>query len=507
MSNVLAFLRHSSNSRDWNQQELAEFYRVEAALLQSGFSITTARGLTDEDDPWFVFCRADNEEVIAHFARVGAEYIIVSNFFQGAVRGRDFRALIRQILDSHPLMRPLQRRHGQKVFLHPAALLTALIASAYVISDKHFPGDSGAADGGHGKNNSLVSMLLEKFSVLAAAVFAVTWIENHGTELLKFFESSPLFHGHDKADYAAAELSAFNAVWQAIHNLEANAHRSTASDDGSHVLPSHGGHEHFATVQGADATLASLVTGKSSEATSSAFGDASPTNSQNPDGGHGDSDAVHASPQFTLPPVPTVGSSDAAALVLATDNAVPNSSEAYHLAASELGNFSAEAVVLSNGSVSVGQALQQAFQQVGFDPELLHTLATTSVNGAAAGSSLDSAALSNGHPSTVGATGLATEASAQPVAIAQPVDASHTEVAQSATQTASVDAQAMQVVAAFLHDTPAYEITLSGANVVIIDTHTADAKLPDFSVMTFDMSDGSTLSIVGIIPSHAQLTA
>lgn len=101
MSNglVLSFLRRPSNSEDWTQQELAEFYRVESALLQGGFAVTTDRGISDEGDPWFIFCRADNEEVIAHFARIDREYVIVSSFFAGAARGRDFRLLIREMLD------------------------------------------------------------------------------------------------------------------------------------------------------------------------------------------------------------------------------------------------------------------------------------------------------------------------------------------------------------------------------------------------------------------------
>ena len=31
---ILSFARRASNSSDWNQQELAEFYRVENMLLQ-----------------------------------------------------------------------------------------------------------------------------------------------------------------------------------------------------------------------------------------------------------------------------------------------------------------------------------------------------------------------------------------------------------------------------------------------------------------------------------------
>src|SRR5271169_4819686 len=109
---VLAFLRRPSRSADWNQQELAEFYRVESALLQGGLSVTTDRGVSDEGDPWFVFCRSDSEEVVAHFARIGDEYLIISSLHAGVARGRDFRMLVREMIEMHPLMLPLKRSQG-----------------------------------------------------------------------------------------------------------------------------------------------------------------------------------------------------------------------------------------------------------------------------------------------------------------------------------------------------------------------------------------------------------
>jgi hypothetical protein len=51
---VLSFARRASDSSDWNQQELSDFYRVESALLQGGLSVTTDRGISDEGDPWFI---------------------------------------------------------------------------------------------------------------------------------------------------------------------------------------------------------------------------------------------------------------------------------------------------------------------------------------------------------------------------------------------------------------------------------------------------------------------
>ncbi len=64
------FGRRRATPRDWSTPEIAEFYRVEAALLQAGLRVTSDRGLTDEGDPWFIFCRAEDDEVIIHLARI-----------------------------------------------------------------------------------------------------------------------------------------------------------------------------------------------------------------------------------------------------------------------------------------------------------------------------------------------------------------------------------------------------------------------------------------------------
>jgi collagen type I alpha len=111
MSNgqVLSFLRRPS-SCDWTQQELAEFYRVEDLLFRGGLAFTTDSGVSDRGDPWFVVCRADTEEVIAHFARIDREYVIVTNLYPGAARGGDFRALVCEVLESHSLTMPIRRK-------------------------------------------------------------------------------------------------------------------------------------------------------------------------------------------------------------------------------------------------------------------------------------------------------------------------------------------------------------------------------------------------------------
>lgn len=128
--NIVSFFRSAPRPRDWNNQELAEFYRVEASLIRSGLSVVTDRGLSDEGDPWFVFCRVDTEEVIVHFARIGGCYVVASPAFDDCVRGNEFRPLIERLIDSHPLVVP-KSRDGNKVFIHPAALLVALVTTCF----------------------------------------------------------------------------------------------------------------------------------------------------------------------------------------------------------------------------------------------------------------------------------------------------------------------------------------------------------------------------------------
>src|SRR6185503_20197999 len=132
---VLSFFRASERG-DWSQRELEEFYRVEDALTKTGVGISTDRGLTDEGEPWFVFFRQDNEEVIVHFARIGGEYVVASNFTEQLVRGRSFQTLERELLDTHPYVLPKQNASRTTVFLHPAALLAALVVTGYVNSSE-----------------------------------------------------------------------------------------------------------------------------------------------------------------------------------------------------------------------------------------------------------------------------------------------------------------------------------------------------------------------------------
>ncbi len=131
MSTVIPFFRPASARQgSWSQQELAEFYRVEAALLRAGFSIASEHGLSDEGEPWFVFCRPDGDAII-HFAKIDGSYLIASEALDRPVRGTDFRTLIDQIARLHPHLLPIPATGtATTLVVHPAALLAALVAAA-----------------------------------------------------------------------------------------------------------------------------------------------------------------------------------------------------------------------------------------------------------------------------------------------------------------------------------------------------------------------------------------
>lgn len=131
VAQIVSFFSRVRASSDWSQQELAEFYRVEAALIQAGIQVETDRGLSDEGDPWFVFCRADDGEVVIHFARFDGLYVIAGPAYEGIARGRDFAALTRDLISRHPLVQPRAPTKKSNVVLHPAAFLIAIVGTAF----------------------------------------------------------------------------------------------------------------------------------------------------------------------------------------------------------------------------------------------------------------------------------------------------------------------------------------------------------------------------------------
>jgi RTX calcium-binding nonapeptide repeat (4 copies) len=137
-ANIVSIDRLLRRSRDWSAQELAEFYRVESALVQAGLNIDTERGLSDEGEPWFAFCRRGDGEVIVHIARIGGFYTLAGPGYEEIAHGPDIGTLVRDLITRHPLVHVPGNKRGSpsKIFLHPAALLAAVVATAFFKSSE-----------------------------------------------------------------------------------------------------------------------------------------------------------------------------------------------------------------------------------------------------------------------------------------------------------------------------------------------------------------------------------
>ncbi len=128
-ADVFRFQKKERHHADWRQDELAQFYRVEATLNRSGLAVETDGGLSDEGDPWFVFCRAGTDDVILHFARCDGVYVIASPGLDQVAHGRDFTALIEALLARYAPFVNLAKADRKSVTLHPSALLFALVVT------------------------------------------------------------------------------------------------------------------------------------------------------------------------------------------------------------------------------------------------------------------------------------------------------------------------------------------------------------------------------------------
>lgn len=138
---VFAFPQRKKGPEPWTNEELAELYRVVDILARAGLATETDMGLSDEGDPWFVFCRADTGDVIAHFARIDGQFVAASVAIDETYKGANFRQIVDQMVRSQPLMLP-PPGPGTRLLLHPVVILTAFVATALAHSEKAMAADT-----------------------------------------------------------------------------------------------------------------------------------------------------------------------------------------------------------------------------------------------------------------------------------------------------------------------------------------------------------------------------
>ena len=129
--------------KDWSNQELADLFRVRQLLSSANVPVETDRGITDEGDPWFVFCHA-NGEVFIHLCRIDGLYVLDSPNVVRPLRGASFNDLIADFTnkalpagssEDDPERRVIRLERGGKIRLHPSAMLAALIWTLFLASE------------------------------------------------------------------------------------------------------------------------------------------------------------------------------------------------------------------------------------------------------------------------------------------------------------------------------------------------------------------------------------
>jgi hypothetical protein len=133
--------------QDWSNQELASLYRAHRLLNLTGISFGVDRGLSDENDPWFVFLD-EADQVFAHFCRIDENYYLDSAAQSDCIVASSLEALVESFARRNEMLKkstPQQDASSQvveftgtarrKVLMHPGVSLAALVWSAYVLSD------------------------------------------------------------------------------------------------------------------------------------------------------------------------------------------------------------------------------------------------------------------------------------------------------------------------------------------------------------------------------------
>ena len=137
VSSALPVFKAASPTKDWSNQERASLYRVQHLLEHAGVPVFTDHGVSDEGDPWFVFCH-DDGDVFVHLCRIDGMYLLDSPTIEKSLKGFDFTDLIDQFIsrsEKRKSAKVVAFKPGEKIFLHPSVMLTALIWTLFLASD------------------------------------------------------------------------------------------------------------------------------------------------------------------------------------------------------------------------------------------------------------------------------------------------------------------------------------------------------------------------------------
>ena len=178
-------MTQASRAGGWTNEELAELYRVEHSLFQAGLVVETECGLSDEGDPWFVYCRG-NGHVVVHAARIDGLYYLYSASLPAPLRGRSFGEIAKTFVAM--IAKGQNAGPSGRVVAHPSALLSLLVAAAVLsvdvlLQDSAHATELSPAPGNHlsAPNPALKAANTRIAKELADVFFSAVWRNSAGS--------------------------------------------------------------------------------------------------------------------------------------------------------------------------------------------------------------------------------------------------------------------------------------------------------------------------------------
>jgi hypothetical protein len=484
---VLQFSRVRKHAGDWTQQELSEFYRVEGALLQAGLRVVTDRGVSDEGDPWFVFCREeDSSDVIAHFARIDYQYVVVSSLFSGVARGPNFRLLVEELLNLHAQMLHQKIGQVQNVFLHPTTLLVMLVAMSFLASSEKSFADHTTSPESFDKGSDRSASFMEAV-LLSAIAITDTWIESHLDTASKILRDGsdailPDTNGASGVPahvVASVDLVSLDTAFPILHSdrglLPTRADFQAVERDGSGDVDAPG----LAVRPGSMISSIEHNRDAAAESTSSSI-----SNIGHDSSSLSDNDIVQLAQSLFLEGDSNLALSTAVATpavsnhLLSIGSGFGIANDALGAVVSDVGiaTMSVPSIVLSaNNDLSLDSAILEAMSHLGPMPRFGSSAVSS---GTTMSSSVPDSSLATATPSAI---------------VVNPIP----QVPQ------NFNSLADTVLQDFVHATAHFEVDIVGKNIVVIDTDVSHITNSNFGLQSWNMADGSTLTIVGIIPHLA----
>lgn len=213
-------------------------------LQRAGVLVETDRGLTDEGDPWFVFLRPSDDEVIAHFARDG-EFIAHAPMLDHPLRGKDLREVLSGLINANAMALPV--RGATKLSVHPAAMLIAFLATAMTSLDADSMSSKGESDSDPSPSIELLgrSLFLDqeeggvsshKDSLPLVALVAILCLWFPSETQIEKVSSPENAVGDGQVDASYLQDDSLWAAWASAVDRVADLIKNNLSSDGDNLL-------------------------------------------------------------------------------------------------------------------------------------------------------------------------------------------------------------------------------------------------------------------------------